>query len=89
MDSGLDEHAIEGLAAKLSGLELTDAEGSALLAVLARAGASGSGDEVSGFGWEEGVAAVTAPGRSGLYGPMMDYLKIDQKALRFSLGFKA
>jgi len=89
MDSGLDQDAIEGLAEKLSGLELTDAEGSALLAVLARAGASSSGDDVSGFGWDEGVAAVKAPGQSGLYGPMMDYRKIDQKALRFSLGSKA
>ena len=62
IDNANDE-VCESLAAKLNGLDLTGPEGEALATIMKRAGAA-SDDDVEGYGWDEGVAAVKAGGPS-------------------------
>jgi len=86
-DPAIDEGVLGTLADKLNGLDLSDAEGAALSSILARA-AVADADEVSGFGWEEGVAAVRDPAPPQISAHPLVGLKIDSRQLGSSLGYK-
>jgi hypothetical protein len=86
-DPAIDEGVLGTLADKLNGLDLSDAEGAALSSILGRA-AGADTDEVSGFGWDEGVAAVRDPAPPQVSGNPLVGLKIDPRQLGSALGYK-
>lgn len=78
------DETLDALATKLNALELTTDEADALAALVARA-AIATGNDVEGFGWDEGVAAVKAGQPMGV----MTHPYFSANGLKVSLGISA
>jgi hypothetical protein len=78
------DQTLEALAAKLNAMDLSPDEASALSAIMTRAAAV-QPDDVEGFGWDEGVAAVKAGQPMGV----MTHPYFATEGLKMSLGISA